>query len=202
MADIVLFHHALGLTTGCRAIADALTGAGHTVHAPDMYDGAVFDSLDDGIEHLERIGFDEVIQRGCAAVDGLPDRLVCIGISIGAMPAQRLGQTRPGAAGAVLLEACAPVDAFASGWPDGVAVQIHGMDNDEFFAGEGDLDNARTLIEQAASTASAELFTYPGDAHLFVDSSTAGYDHQAFTLVLDRIADFLRRLDRHAEAVS
>ena len=142
MAHVVLFHHALGLTPGCRSLADTLEAAGHTVTTPDLYDGAVFTSLEAGIEHLEEIGFDEIVERGCEAVAGLPAGLVYAGISFGVMPAQRLALTRPGAAGAVLLEACAPVDAFADRWPNGVPVQIHGMDGDEFFAGEGDLDNA------------------------------------------------------------
>ncbi|HEX6198589.1 MAG TPA: hypothetical protein VFZ37_21980 [Jiangellaceae bacterium] len=30
-------------------------------------------------------------------------------------------------------------------WPDGVTVQIRGMDADEFFAGEGDVEAARSI---------------------------------------------------------
>ncbi len=198
MADIVLFHHALGLTPGCLELAAMLRTAGHTVVTPDLYDGEVFASLSDGVAHLERAGFDTIVQRGCDAVTEPPERLVYIGISLGVMPAQRLAQTRPGAAGAVFLEACAPVDAFADGWPAGVPVQIHGMDGDEFFAGEGDLDHARRLVAEAAPTAAAELFTYPGEAHLFVDGSTPGHDPEAAALVVSRLLELLGRIDDEA----
>ena len=88
------------------------------------------------------------------------------------MQAQRLAQTRPGAAGALLFESCIPITGeWAFGpWPDGVPVQIHGKDDDEFFAHEGDIDAARELV---ATVPDAELFTYPGDQHLFADSSPA-----------------------------
>lgn len=195
MADIILFHHVLGLTAGCHSLADRLRAAGHTVHTPDLYDGVVLPSLDEGVAHLEQVGFDPFVQRGCDAADGLPDHLVYVGISLGVMPAQRLAQTRPGAAGAILLEACAPADAFGDGWPDAVPVQVHGMDGDELFAGEGDLDNARDLVAQAGATARAELFTYPGSAHLFVDDSTPGHDAEAAGLVVERMLDLLRQVD-------
>lgn len=195
MADVVLFHHVLGVTSGCRTLADTLRRAGHTVHLPDLFDGLTFPTIDEGSAHVERVGFDEVLQRGCASIDGLPARLVYVGWSLGAMPAQRLAQTRSGAAGAVLLEGCAPVDAFADAWPARVPVQIHGMSDDEFFSGEGDIDNARDVIAQAEATARAELFTYDGDAHLFIDDSTAGHEPVAAALVIERIIDFLRNVD-------
>ena len=56
------------------------------------------------------------------------------------MPAQRLAQTRPGARGALLFESAAPPSEFGAEWPADVPVQIHGMDDDPFFVGEGDID--------------------------------------------------------------
>ena len=67
-------------------------------------------------------------------------------------------------------------------------MQIHGMDADEFFAGEGDIDAARELV---ASTDQAELFVYPGDQHLFVDRSLPSYDADAATLLTKRVLEFL-----------
>lgn len=195
MANIVLFHHALGLTPGCHSLADRLRADGHTVHLPDLYGGAVFDTLDDGMAHLEALDFDAVVERGCRAAGDHRGPLVVAGISLGVMPAQRLAQTRPEIVAGVFIEACAPVDAFADRWPDAVAVQVHGMDGDEFFAGEGDLDNARDLIAHAAATADAELFTYPGAAHLFVDDSTDGHDRAATDLVVERMLALLGRVD-------
>ncbi len=117
------------------------------------------------------------------------------GFSFGAGTAQRLAQTRPGARGALLYEACIPVTGdWAFGpWPAGVPVQIHGMDKDPFFGLEGDLDAARELVETAGPDL-AELFVYDGDRHLFTDSSLPSYDPDATALVLERSRAFLGRL--------
>lgn len=188
MAEVVLFHNALGLTPGVVAFADQLRAAGHTVHTPDLYDGHTFGTLDEGVANAAEIGFEEVMERGVRVVDALPAGLVYAGISLGVMSAQKLAQTRPGASGAVLLEACLPVSEFGDAWPDGVPVQVHGMDGDPFFAGEGDIDAARALVEQAKD---ADLFLYAGDRHLFTDSSLPSYDAAAAGLVIQRVLAFL-----------
>jgi dienelactone hydrolase len=188
MAEMLLFHHALGQTVGFLAFADQLRDAGHTVHTPDLYDGRTFDNLDAGVANAREIGFGEIIERGTRAADDLPEGLVYGGFSLGVLPAQSLAQTRPGARGALLFDACMPPEEFGSAWPDGVPVQIHGMDADPFFAVEGDLDAARALVE---STDQAELFVYPGDQHLFADSSLPAYDEQAAALLLERVLAFL-----------
>jgi dienelactone hydrolase len=187
MADVILFHHLQGLTEGVQALAGDLRAAGHVVHTPDFFDGRTFAAFDDGLAHVESLGFDAVVDRAVQAADGLPENVVYAGISLGVMPAQRLAQTRPGAVGAVFLEACAPADAFG-GWPAGVPVQVHGMDADPFFAGEGDIDAARELVTQAED---GELFVYPGDRHLFTDRSLPSYDAEAAGLVLERVLAFL-----------
>jgi dienelactone hydrolase len=190
MAEVVLFHHAQGLTPGVIAFADELRSAGHTVHTPDLFEGRTFDSIDEGMRHAEEIGFpDEVIARGVRAVEGLPGELVYAGFSLGVLPAQMLAQTRPGARGALLFYSCVPVSAFGSAWPDGVPAQVHGMDADPIFVGEGDIDAARELVEQAKD---AELFLYPGDQHYFADSSLPSYDPDATALLVRRVLDFLR----------
>jgi dienelactone hydrolase len=188
MAEVVLFHHAQGLTPGVVAFAAELRRAGHTVHTPDLYDGHTFDSLEEGIGYAGRVGFGEVLERGVRAVDGLPAGLVYAGMSLGVMPAQKLAQTRPGARGALLLHACLPVSEFGDAWPGGVPVQVHGMDADPFFAGEGDIDAARALVAEAKD---AELFVYPGDQHLFSDASLPAHDPAAAALLRQRVLDFL-----------
>lgn len=187
-----MFHHAHGLTDGLRAFADDLRAAGHTVHLPDLYEGGVFDELGAGVAHAQEVGFGTILERGLGAAEGLPDRLVYIGWSLGVMPAQQLAQTRPGAAGAVLIAACVPPSEFGGPWPDGVPVQIHGMDADEFFAGEGDLDAARDLV---ASTGSGELFLYAGDAHLFADPSLDVFDEAAAGVLTQRVLRFLETVE-------
>jgi dienelactone hydrolase len=189
MAEVVLFHHALGLTPGVAAFADEVRQAGHTVHTPDLFEGRTFGTIEAGMGYAEQIGFpDEVIGRGARAVAGLPDGLVYAGFSLGVLPAQMLAQTRPGARGALLFYSCVPVAAFGSAWPDGVPVQVHGMDADPIFMGEGDVDAARELVGQAKD---GELFLYPGDQHYFADSTLPSYDADATALLLQRVLGFL-----------
>ena len=188
MAEVVLFHHAQGLTPGVVAFADDLRRAGHTVHTPDLYDGRTFATLEEGMAHAEEIGFPgEVIERGLRAVEGLPAELVYAGFSLGVLPAQKLAQTRAGARGA-LFYSCVPVSEFGSSWPVDVPVQVHGMDADPIFVGEGDIDAARALVAEATE---GELFLYPGDQHYFADSSLPSYDADATALLSQRVLAFL-----------
>lgn len=193
MADVVLFHHIQGLTPGVHALAARWRAGGHTVHTPDLYGGRTFSSIEEGAAYSSGEGHPDLAALADEAVAGLPTGLVYAGISSGVMQAQRLAQTRAGAAGAVLMESCLPISGeWAIGpWPDGVSVQVHGMDADEFFAGEGDLDAARELV---ASTSDAELFVYQGDQHLFEDSSLPSYDAEATDLLIQRVLAMLSRL--------
>jgi dienelactone hydrolase len=188
MAEVLLFHHVHGQTSGFVAFADELRRAGHTVHAPDLYDGPTFDTIDEGMAHAREIGFGELLERGVRAADELPSGLVYAGFSLGVMPAQKLAQTRPGAQGALLFHACMPPSEFASSWPADVPVQVHAMDADPFFVDEGDIDAARELVTSAKH---AELFLYPGDQHLFADTSLPSYDADAAALLNRRVLDFL-----------
>ncbi|HYH12874.1 MAG TPA: dienelactone hydrolase family protein [Thermomicrobiales bacterium] len=196
MAEIVLFHHAHGLTPGVMAFAGELRDAGHTVHTPDLFEGRTFETVEAGVAHASEIGFGEVIERGVRAVDGLPGDLVYGGFSLGVLPAQKLAQTRPGAAGALLFHACVPVSEFGDSWPSELPVQIHAMDADPFFIGDGDIDAARALVEEARS---GELFLYTGDGHLFADSSLASYDAEATSEMRQRVLAFLERLNGAAQ---
>jgi dienelactone hydrolase len=191
MAEVLLLHHACGLTAGVRTFADRLREAGHTVHVPDLFDGRTFATVEEGVAHAQEIGFDTVLERGRAAAADLPDGIVPIGFSLGVVPAQMLAQTRPGVAAAVLVHSCLPVSEFGEAWPEGVPVQIHGMDRDPWFIDEGDIQAAEALV---ASTADAELFLYPGDAHLFTDSSLPSYDESAAALLLQRVLALLGRV--------
>jgi dienelactone hydrolase len=188
MAEVLLFHHAHGLTSGVRDFAERLRDAGHVVHVPDLYEGRVFEDLEEGVAHAQGIGFGSVMERGRAAAEGLPDELVYAGFSLGVMPAQMLTQTRPGAKGALLFHSCVPPSEFGTEWPPGVPVQIHGMDGDPFFVDEGDIDAARALVESASD---AELFLYPGNEHLFADNSLPAYTPDAARLLTERTLEFL-----------
>ena len=188
MAEVLLFHHAQGQTAGFHAFADELRGAGHTVHTPDLFEGRTFGSIEEGMAYVEQLGFPAgIIEAGERAANELPEALVYAGFSLGVVPAQKLAQTRQGARGALLFYSCVPVEMFGA-WPAGVPVQIHGMDADPFFVGEGDVDAARALVE---STNDAELFLYPGDQHYFADSSLPSYDAAAAALLTRRVLEFL-----------
>jgi dienelactone hydrolase len=188
MAEVVLFHHALGLSPGITAFADELRAEGHTVHTPDLFEGRTFDSIESGMAFVESIGFGDVIQRGAAAAAELPAEVVYLGFSLGVLPAQMLAQTRPGARGAVFVYSCVPVTEFGEEWPKHLPVQVHGMDADPFFVGEGDVDAARELVAQAED---GELFLYPGDQHYFADPTLPSYDEEAANLLRRRVFDFL-----------
>jgi dienelactone hydrolase len=190
MTTVLLFHHAQGQTPGLLGFAEELRDAGHTVHAPDLYEGRTFDDLDDGVTHAARaIGFDEILKRGEAAAEALPSDIVYAGFSLGGMPAQSLAQQRPGSRGALLYHSCVPLSAFGGAWPDGVPVQIHMMDADPW--GDEDRPAAETLVGEVKD---AELFLYPGSGHLFADPSLDDYDEQAAALLKERTMAFLNRV--------
>lgn len=186
MAEIVLFHHVQGLTPGFIGFAEELRAAGHTVHAPDLFDGRVFDSFEEGVGHAQQVGFGQIIERGVRAAADLPPGIVYGGFSLGVLPAQKLAQTRAGARGALLLSGCVPVSEFGSAWPEGVPVQVHAKENDPFF--DEDMDAARSLV---ADSADAEMYLYPGSEHLFADSSLPSYDADAARLLTQRVINFL-----------
>lgn len=169
MAEIVLYHHVQGLTTGVVAFANELRRAGHTVHTPDLLGGRTFVTIEEGMVHARDVGFGLLLERGVDAAGALSSPgVVYGGFSSGVTPAQQLAQTRADARDVLLFHACLPVSEFGERWPDDIPVQVHGMDADPFFAEEGgDLDAARELV---ASTDQAELFLYPGNEHLFADS--------------------------------
>lgn len=182
MAEVVVFHHALGLTEGVRRFAAALRDAGHTVHTPDLYDGRAFDTLEEGMAHSETIGGPmAIVDRGRAAVESLSSEVVYVGFSLGVLSAQSLAQTRLGACGAVLCYAALPLgrwgDNWPATWPEGVPLQLHILDGDE------DFEIAQRL---AATVPESELFVYPGTEHYFAE-----HDDEAAALLMRRVLGLL-----------
>jgi dienelactone hydrolase len=189
MTTVLLFHHALGQTTWFLAFAEELREAGHTVHAPDLYEGKTFEDIDEGVADAKQVGFGEIFRRGSAAAEELPADIVYAGFSLGGMPAQSLAQTRPGARGALFFHSALPPSEFDSPWPEGVPLQIHMMDADPWA--EEDLPAAEALVQEVED---AELFLYPGSGHLFADSSVDDYDEKAAGLLKERALAFLDRV--------
>lgn len=188
MAELILFHHAQGLTPGVLGFAEDLRAAGHIVHTPDLYDGSTFTDIGSGVSHAEAIGFEVIIERGIAAASGFVDAVVYAGMSLGVLPAQKLAQTRSGARGALLYHSGVPTSTFGSSWPNGVALQMHVMADDDW----GDLADMKSL---EAEIEGAELFVYPGSTHLFADSSLPDYDEDAARPLLERTLEFLSALE-------
>jgi len=189
MAEVVLYHHVQGLTDGVQAFADELRQAGHTVHTPDLFEGRTFGSIEEGIAFAREKGFGALAERGVTAAEQVGPGAVYAGFSFGVMPAQQLAQTRPGARGALLMYSCLPVSEFGTAWPDGVPVQVHAKEDDPEFA-----EDRAAAEALAASTDEAELFLYPGNEHLFADSSLPEYDAAAAALLMERVRAFLDEL--------
>jgi dienelactone hydrolase len=186
MAEVLLYHHVQGLTDGVQSFAEGLREAGHVVHTPDLFGGRTFESIEDGFGFAREAGLDTVRAHGLREADAFGPELVYGGFSFGVTIAQQLAQTRSGARGALLMYSCIPVTEFGEGWPEGVPVQIHGKEGDEFF--DEDLPAARELADTVTG---AELFVYPGDQHLFADSSLDAYDPAAAALLMERVKAFL-----------
>ena len=190
MSEVVLYHHVQGLTDGVRSFAETLREVGHRVHTPDLFDGRPFDTIEEGMAFAREAGFGALAERGVAAGEEITSGAVYAGFSFGVMPAQQLAQTRPDARGALLMYSCLPVSEFGEAWPEGVPVQVHGKQADPFFA--EDMEAARDLVD---STDRAELFLYPGEEHLFADSSLPAYDAAAAALLTERVVAFLDGLE-------
>jgi dienelactone hydrolase len=185
MSEVIVFHHAQGLTDGVRAFADELRAAGHTVHTPDLHEGRTFATLPEAMAYVRETGFETIVERGAAAAEALPSEVFYVGFSLGVMPAQYLTQRRPGARGAVFVYSFVPPQEFGSEWPAGVPLQIHMMDGDpEVLPPNPDLQAAQAMD-------AAELYLYPGDKHLFADSSLPDYDEAAAKQLTERVLEFL-----------
>lgn len=189
MANVILFHHALGLTPGLRAIGAVLEASGHHVETPDLFDGATFPTIDEGVAHAKSIGFEVIAERGVVAAESTSDAFATIGFSLGVVPAQQLAQTHPGVSGAILVAGALPLNAFGEQWPSEVGLQIHLVEQDPWV--EEDLPAARDLSEAA----NGELFLYPGSGHIVADPSCDDYEPTLAELIIARMTAFLERLE-------
>lgn len=190
--EVVLLHSALGLRPAVHGWAAHLRAAGHRVHTPDIFDGEVFASVEEGLRKRDALGIPEIGRRTRAAVATLPAGLVFMGWSLGAVGAQVLAATRPGAKAAVLLHGIAPLPAIGvRQWPTGVPIQIHSADADPWVP-----EPLVQAFEAAVTTAGvhAETWRYPGAAHMFDDPDLPGHSVEATALARERITRFLERL--------
>jgi dienelactone hydrolase len=198
MAEMVMFHSVLGLRPGVLAAAEQLRAAGHTVHTPDLFEGDVFDNIDDGMRHEETLGSREIARRTEEAVAGLPAELVFAGFSMGVSYAEWLTASRPGALGAVLMHGAVPVETLieyfgVERWPEGVPVQVHYAADDPWVEAEEEVVPLGNDVRGAG--AEFEEYVYPGSAHLFADPGLAEYDRASSEAMWERVIAFLDRLD-------
>jgi dienelactone hydrolase len=198
MAEVVVFHSVLGLRPGVLGAADRMRAAGHTVHTPDLFEGEVFDDIDDGMRKEESLGYREVARRTEEAVTGLPAGLVFAGFSMGISYAEWLTASRPGALGAVLMHGAVPVEALTEyfgveRWPKGVPVQVHYAADDPWVEAEQEVVPLGDAVREAG--AEFEEYVYPGSGHLFADPDLAEYDRASSEAMWERVIAFLDRID-------
>ena len=198
MAEVVVFHSVLGLRPGVIAAADRLRAAGHTIHTPNLFDGEVFDDLDDGQRKEEALGYQEIARRAKEAVAELPAGLVFAGFSLGAVHAELLAASRPGALGAVLMHGAVPVEGLreffgVDRWPEGVPVQVHYAADDPWVEAEEEVAPLGDAVRGAG--AAFEAHTYPGSGHLFTDPDRPEYDRASSEAMWRRVLAFLALAD-------
>jgi dienelactone hydrolase len=198
MAEVVLFHSVLGLSPGVISAAERLRAAGHTIHAPDYFDGEVFDGLDEGMRKEEALGFQEIARRTRESVAGLPEGLVFCGFSLGAVHAEALAASRPGALGAVLMAGAVPVEALGEyfgieRWPEGVEVQVHYATDDPWVEVKEEVVPLGEAVRGAG--AAFDAHSYPGSGHLFFEPGLPEYDRASSEEMWERVLDFLDRID-------
>ncbi|WP_061960512.1 dienelactone hydrolase family protein [Demequina flava] len=187
MANVMLFHHAHGLTGGLCAFADRLRADGHTVYTPDTYSGRVFTNLDEGIGFAETIGRDAIAHVGMRSARKHRDADVTIGFSMGTMQAQLVAQHVRRMRGCLLMGGVSAPDNLGSSWRPNVALQIHVAEPDDWCTS----DEVESLHRAAPA---ADVFTYADQAHMFVDPSLPDYDADAADLFEERALAWLAAL--------
>ncbi|WP_229698118.1 dienelactone hydrolase family protein [Wenjunlia tyrosinilytica] len=171
---MVLFHSAYGLRPAVNAAAELLRGAGHEVHVPDLYDGRVVDTVEEGMAIREEIGTDELLKRAVAAAAPLSDEgLVYAGFSLGGALAQHVALADSNARGLLLMHGTADI---ADDTSTELPVQLHAAEPDPFET--EDWLNAWYLRMRRAG-ADVEVHRYHGAGHLFTDPDLPDWDDRA-----------------------
>lgn len=188
-ATILLLHSTYGPRPAVHSAAERLRAAGHEVHVPDLFEGQVADSVEDGRKIRDEIGNEELLRRAIAAAAPYSEQgLVYAGFSMGGSLAQNLALGDEKARGLLLLHG-------TSDLPEGAAtdipVQLHVADPDPFEP--DDWLNAWYLLMRRAG-ADVEIFRYRGAGHLYTDPELPDYDEDAAERTWSVALDFLRDL--------
>ncbi|WP_430867177.1 dienelactone hydrolase family protein [Demequina aurantiaca] len=191
MAEILLFHHALGLTDGLQSFAERLRANHHTVHCPDAYSGRVFTDLDEGVSYAQGIGHDAMEEVANRAHRQNRDARVVMGFSLGAAMAQQLAQHKRHINACLLMGGALPPEALGGDWRHPCHLQVHVADPDEWV----NPNEVESLMFHARQ---GDLFRYADQGHMFVDPSSRDYDADAADLFEDRVTEWLDRVDSEA----
>ncbi len=191
MAEILLFHHALGLTIGLQSFAERLRANHHVVHCPDAYSGQTFKNLDDGLRFAQDIGHDALEEVANRAYRQHRDAAVVIGFSLGSSQAQQLAQHKRRIKACLLMGGAQAPESLGGDWRHTCHLQLHVADPDEWV----DPDVVEGLMYRAPN---GELFRYNSKGHMFVDPSSRDYDADAADQFEDRVVDWLATIDADA----
>ena len=167
MAELLLLHHALGVTPALQRLAARFRDAGHTVVLPDLFEGQVFGTVEEGMAHVESVGMDTLAARGEDTASDLDPGFVVCGISLGAIAAQRIGVDHDAVAAVMAVSSCLPPGYLPGPWPHSVPLRVVASKGDTMFNEEGDLDAARGYVDAGV----ARLKLLDGGEHLFMEAN-------------------------------
>src|ERR687897_3311066 len=152
----------------------------------------------------EALGYQEIARRARKLVTGLPEGLVYAGFSLGAVQAEVLAASRPGALGAVLMHGAVPVERLkeyfgVDRWPEVVPVQVHYAADDPWVEAEEEVVPLGEAVRVAG--AAFEAHAYPCSGHLFADPDLPEYDRASSEAMWRRVLAFLDRVDARPSGV-
>jgi dienelactone hydrolase len=188
MADVLLFHSVYGLRPAVLAAADRLRDGGHRVVTPDLYAGAVADTLEEGFALRNRISVPVLLARAGEALGDLPSGGVLAGMSMGASIALDLGAHDPRVSGLLLLHGLGGLPEKATA---GLPVQVHTAADDE-YATPGDIAEWSAAMDRFGVR--YEVFRYEGGGHLYTDADLPDFHGASADLTWDRSLAFLASL--------
>lgn len=189
MATVIFFHSVYGLRSLEHEAVERAQAAGHKAFAPDLYDGLIARSIEEGFEFKDEIGWPTICERAEWALAGLPASTVLAGFSMGVAVAASLWPKREKTAGILFLHGIASI---ADSARKGLPLQLHLADPDPFEPAE-EVAAWRQAVERSGTA--AEIFRYPGGGHLYTDASLPDYDAKAADLTWKRVIDFLDAID-------
>lgn len=188
MTEVVLIHSILGLRPAVAAAAERLRGAGHVVHVPDLWEGRVFDRIEEAAAFRDTLGHDGIMQRAHAAVEALPTAVVYAGFSMGAAASQHLAVHRPGARAAILMHQVLPPRDVGRRWPAAMPVAVH-YGSEDPWVDAAEVDAFADAVR--AADGAVDVHAYAGAGHMFADRQDPDYDEQSAELMWERVLGFL-----------